>query len=104
MSSDQKPVIVLLLRATILGAKETAQLQEKYPGKKLEFRTSQPADFAEHLVDCHDAKADVVVLPREMPIPAAAMKEGFVHVAFTPNGIEELVSINPVFKPFNPKS
>jgi hypothetical protein len=45
-----------------------------------------------------------VILPRERPIPAVAMEEGFQHITVLPNqGVVELEPLMVKFKPFYPK-
>jgi len=67
----------------------------------IEIRTD-PKDFQEHSANCRTEKPDVVVLPKEKPIPAEAMANGVPHITFTPNGPMLLKEIVAVLVPFDP--
>ncbi|TSC55631.1 MAG: hypothetical protein G01um101418_786 [Parcubacteria group bacterium Gr01-1014_18] len=99
----EKSVIVLILRGDKLEPNEIKQLQEKFQGRKLEFKSSFPKDFMEHAETCRKIKPDVVILPKDRPIPAVAMEEGFAHVVLTKDEVKELLPLQPQFKPFIPK-
>ena len=92
------------MRGESLDPQEIAQLQEKFPGKEFEYRSSHPRDYRDHAETCRQLKPDLVILPKDRPIPSVAMEEGFVHVAFTPKGVQQLLPLRPEFKPFEPQS
>jgi hypothetical protein len=96
-------VLVLVLRRELDEVEVTA-LRQKYPGKELEFKTIHPSDYREHATICEQMKPDVVLLPKDRPIPSLAMERGVPHVALLPNGeLSELLPFVPQFKPFVPK-
>ena len=95
-------VVVAVLRRNV-SREERIALENTFPECDLEFHRLDSRDYKEHLTLCRNLKPDVVLLPLERPIPSAAMKEGFVHVAFIPGvGLKELLPLHPQFKTFEP--
>lgn len=106
MSDERRvPVLVTILRRdeSDLTMGEIATVRAKFPDREVVFRRTDPRDFKEHAAQCEEFQPTAVLLPRERPIPSLAMEKGFQHIAFTPNGLMELESINPTFRPFVPK-
>lgn len=100
------PVLVILLRrdASSLTPEEIALIREKFPGREIDFRRTDPRDYREHAAQCDELKPEMVLLPLERPIPSLAMEKGFQHVAITPNGLMELLPLEPKFRLFEPKA
>ena len=98
-------VVVLIMRSELLDLdpKEIAELEKTFSGKEFEFHSSYPHDYRDHAENCRKLNPDVVILPKDRPIPSLAMEEGFIHVAFTELGILELEPLTPKFKPFVPR-
>jgi len=94
---------VFVLRRA-LPASQEERIRNAFPGKEIEFRMIHSLDYLDHDRICEELNlqdGDFVVLP-EKPIPSKAMERGVPHVAITPDGLMELVSIKPEFRPFNP--
>lgn len=85
---------ILLLRRDRLNEQEVAELQNKFPGMDFEFRRSDALDFEVHAFMCQQFRPDLVILPKEKPIPAEAMEKGFKHVTFTPKGLATLTKLS----------
>ena len=103
--SERKTIRVLLMRRDqqSLTFEELRVLEESFPDCDLNFQRSDARDYLEHEKICEEFKPDLVLLPREKPIPSTAMQKGFRHVTFTPDGkLLELKAINPVLVPFQP--
>lgn len=106
MSDERRvPVLVTVLRRdeSDLTVDEIAAVRAMFPDKEVVFRRTDPQDYQEHAAQCEELQPAAVLLPRERPIPSLAMEKGFQHIAFTPNGLMELKSLNPTFRPFVPK-
>lgn len=94
---------ILLVRGKALTSEEFAIIQAAFPGEKLDLVPTSPLDYLDHAENCRIEKPDVVVLPKDRPVPSLAMQEGFAHVVITPDGLKELLPLVPEFKPFKPK-
>lgn len=97
----EKILVLVLRREPDLN--EIAAIQRKFPGKQLVFKTINPADYKEHAAICEEMKPDVVLLPKDRPIPSLAMEKGFPHVALFNGDVMELLPLMPQFKPFESK-
>jgi hypothetical protein len=96
-------VKVILMRRDKLDDNEEATLLQSYPeGTVFEFYPTDPVDYLAHMKHCERIKPDVVVLPREKPVPVDAMKAGFAHISMTPNGFQRLSRVDAHFIPFVP--
>lgn len=93
---------VMLMRRDDLDDNEKKALQELYPGHEFDPFRTDPMDFRDHLRICEESKPDVVILPREKPVPVLAMEKGFVHVTMTPKGFMRLLRVVPDFVEFKP--
>ncbi len=51
---------------------------------------------------CQELKPDVVLLPKDRPIPAAAMEHGIVHVAVVGGKLCKLLPLVPQFEDYVP--
>lgn len=91
---------VMLMRRDDLDDNEKQALQALYPGDELDIFRSDPVDFRDHLRMCEEFKPDVVVLPREKPVPVLAMEKGYVHITMTPKGFMRLLRVVPDFVEF----
>ena len=94
------PIVILLRRdpGTLTEIEKTA-LQLKF-GKDIKFIRTDPADYRQHRADCERLMAVAVLLPKERPIPATAMEEGFVHVVVFDDGtVQKLLPLEPEFQP-----
>lgn len=99
-------VLVTILRReeSELTSEERDGILAAFQGKEVVFKRTDPKDFLEHAEQCRELKPHAVILPRERPIPAVAMEEGFQHVTVLPDqGVVELEPLVPKFKPFQPK-
>ena len=104
--SSQDSVLVTILRRdeSDLISGERELIIAAFTGKKVIFRRTDPIDFQQHAEQCRQLKPAAVILPRERPIPALAMEEGFQHITvFAGRGVVELEPLVPQFKEFVPK-
>ena len=89
---------IILLRRDYPDITEMTALQEFFPDDDLHFIRTDPVDHLEHDLLCSLHGAEVVLLPREKPIPATAMARGVRHLAVLPSGeLKRLVRITPMF-------
>lgn len=97
------PSLILLLRRDVadLTAEEKTAIQECYPDG-VEYRRIDPANYLEHDEICKTFHPVAVLLPRERPIPSLAMEHGYRHITYTPQGLLELLPLQPKFEPFRP--
>ncbi len=93
-------IILLRRNPDSLTPEEIAMLKATFPGRELSFFRTDPQDYKEHLLNCEAIQPEVVILPLERPIPSLAMEQGYAHVVITPNGLSELLPLQPQFKPF----
>lgn len=103
---EETQVLITILRRdeADLTPEEREAILAAFQGKKIVFKRTDPKDFLEHAEQCRQLKPTAVVLPRERPIPAVAMEEGFQHITVLPNqGVVELEPLTPKFKPFLPQ-
>jgi hypothetical protein len=98
-----KKIRLMLLRR---DHRTPGELEALYPeGVEIEQFRSDPVNHIDHDVNTRtnwNVEHDVVLLPREAPIPATAMKRGVIHVTETPRGIMRLVSMQVNLIPFVP--
>ena len=74
-------------------------IRARFPSTEIEFQYIHPWDHLEHAALCAElGSEDLVILP-ERPLVSLAMENGVRHVAITPNGLMELVSVKPELKP-----
>lgn len=102
--SEQVLVTILRRNEDDLTPEEKSAIIAAFPGKDVVFHRTDPRDFEEHAAHCRQLSPVAVVLPRECPIPAVAMEEGFQHITVLPGrGVVELEPLVPSFKMFVPK-
>lgn len=96
-------VLILVLRKNPedLSFAEKRFIEDAYP-EGVEYRRVDPTNYSEHDEFCRTLNPAMVILPMERPIPSLAMEHGYRHIAFTPDGPMELVSLHTQFKPFSP--
>ncbi len=96
-------VKVILMRRDDLTEEESNSLLSFYPpATEFEIVRRDPVDFREHLTMCLEFQPDVVILPREKPVPILAMEQGFAHISMTPMGFRRLLKVPPDFVDFVP--
>ncbi len=100
-----KEVIVGILRRDLsdLTDAEKEVVSKAFPDSQLVWTRMDSKDYLEHATACAEVQPTIVILPKDRPIPAKAMEEGFPHVVISPNGLLELEPLQPTFKPFQPK-
>jgi AmiR/NasT family two-component response regulator len=100
-----KNVLIGLLRQDQedLTPAETAAIEEKFPDCEIVYVRADPKDCVQHKEWCDEHKPDVVVLPKERPIPSMAMEAGFKHIVLTPVGAKQLEPLVPTFCEFIPE-
>jgi hypothetical protein len=94
---------VMLMRRDGIGPDEAQSLASFYPeGTEFEIVRRDPVNYLEHLTMCEEFEPDVVILPREKPVPILAMDKGYAHISMTPLGFRRLLRVPPDFVPFVP--
>lgn len=92
---------IIVMRRDKPTLEERLALQEKFPKDEFHFIRTDPKDYIEHDELCKKHNADVVLLPREKPIPVQAMERGVAHVTLVPGkGLSMLVELHPILVPF----
>lgn len=100
--NDSQPVVILIRHdENSLSAEEKSAI-EKALGTIPKFVRTDPADYLEHDQQCQELNPAIVLLPKEKPLPSAAMERGVPHVIVTPEGLQVLTPLKPVFLPFTP--
>jgi len=98
-----KNKLVLMMRRSPedLNAGQDAAIRDLFLGCQVTFERIDPVDYLEHAAICRKLKPDMVLLPREQPVPSLAMEEGFTHCVVSPDGtVMRLLPITPQFVPF----
>ncbi len=100
MTEAQPKATVLLLRRDPESLREAERevLDRLFPEGYTVMRTD-PRNFQDHIDNCMQFRAQMVVLPADKPIPEAALEQGFRHMFFTPIGPQELLSIEVETRP-----
>lgn len=99
----KRMVLVLVMRRDPdeLTSQEHAAIRRCFPGCSFVFRREDPADYQEHAELCEKHKPDVVMLPKDRPVPSLAMERGFAHCVVSESGeVMKLLPITPQFVPF----
>ena len=100
----EKVIIGVLRRsADDMSPEEHEAYAYAFSGREVVFVRMDSQDCYDHDRACQALGAEVVVLPKDRPIPSIAMDRGIQHITFVPGqGIVELEPLRPTFKPFVP--
>src|SRR5258708_66901 len=98
---------VMAMRRPEPSPEEEAAVKAAFPvDTAMEYLESHSPNYLEHAAACErelDPATDIVLLPKDRPVPEVAMQKGYRHVTLTPSGLKMLVGLIPEFVDFTPE-